>query len=240
MVEIAAVGHGAGGREGVGRKHPQPAADGGGRGREPVRRARCGAAHPRHRRAERADAVGERRLRHPAVRQRHPARAGSGRPIGLRGRIGAAAAGAARPGRELHQRRAGARSRQERQDDEVAGRRATGPADPRRRRSRSNRRCSRSPTSHRSNRPTSRPRKSRRKSRREGEEGSGTPSLPDLEALVDAAADDLNAKVKEHYDRKPSRPQRQQQAMYSGGGMQVRGSGASGKSDDSPRASSPL
>ena len=61
---------------------------------------------------------------------------------------------------------------------------------------------------------------------------AGEPSLPDLEVLVDAAADDLNAKVKEHYDRKPSRPQRQQQAMYSGGGMQVRGSGASGKSDE--------
>jgi protein TonB len=61
---------------------------------------------------------------------------------------------------------------------------------------------------------------------------AGQPSLPDLEALVDAAADDLNAKVKAHYDRKPSRPRPQQQAMYSGGGMQVRGSGASGKSDE--------
>ena len=61
---------------------------------------------------------------------------------------------------------------------------------------------------------------------------AGQPSLPDLEALVDAAADDLNEKVKEHYDRKPRRPQRQQQAMYSGGGMQVRGTGASGKSDE--------
>ena len=69
---------------------------------------------------------------------------------------------------------------------------------------------------------------------------AGQPSLPDLEALVDAAADDLNAKVKEHYDRKPSRPQRQQQAMYSGGGMQVRGSGAPANPTNSPRASSPL
>jgi protein TonB len=63
----------------------------------------------------------------------------------------------------------------------------------------------------------------------------GQPSIPDLEALVDAAADDLNEKVKEHYDRKAQRPQRQQpqqQAMYSGGGMQVRGTGASGKSDE--------
>lgn len=63
----------------------------------------------------------------------------------------------------------------------------------------------------------------------------GQPSIPDLEALVDAAADDLNQQVKAHYDRKAQRPQRQQpqqQAMYSGGGMQVRGTGASGKSDE--------
>jgi TonB family protein len=61
---------------------------------------------------------------------------------------------------------------------------------------------------------------------------AGQPSLPDLEALVDAAATDLNEQVKAHYDRKPRRQQPQQQAMYSGGGMQVRGSGASGKSDE--------
>lgn len=66
----------------------------------------------------------------------------------------------------------------------------------------------------------------------ETEREAGEPSLPSLEALVDAAADDLSRKVKEHYDRKPSRPQPQQQAMYSGGGMQVRGSGASGRSDE--------
>jgi TonB family protein len=57
-------------------------------------------------------------------------------------------------------------------------------------------------------------------------------SFPSLEALVDAAAQDLSAQVKAHYDRKPQRrPQQQQQAMYSGGGMQVRGTGAGGKSD---------
>ncbi|KAB2938261.1 MAG: energy transducer TonB [Hyphomicrobium sp.] len=70
----------------------------------------------------------------------------------------------------------------------------------------------------------------------ETEREAGQPSLPSLEALVDAAADDLSRKVKEHYDRKPSRPQPQQQAMYSGGGMQVRGSGASGKSDEFNKA----
>jgi TonB family protein len=64
------------------------------------------------------------------------------------------------------------------------------------------------------------------------EKEDGRPSLPSLEALVDAAADDLKEKVKEHYDRKPRRPQPQQQAMYSGGGMQVRGQGASGQSDE--------
>jgi protein TonB len=64
------------------------------------------------------------------------------------------------------------------------------------------------------------------------QKNAGQPSLPDLEALVDAAAEDLNEQVKEHYDRKARRPQPQRQAMYSGGGMQVRGSGASGKSDE--------
>jgi len=59
----------------------------------------------------------------------------------------------------------------------------------------------------------------------------GQPSLPDIEALLDAAADDLAEQVRAHYDRKPSRPQRQQQATFSGGGMQVRGVGAGGKSD---------
>jgi TonB family protein len=64
------------------------------------------------------------------------------------------------------------------------------------------------------------------------ERETGTSSLPSLEALVDSAADDLSAQVKAAFDRKPRRPQRQQQqAMYSGGGMQVRGTGAGGKSD---------
>ncbi len=59
-------------------------------------------------------------------------------------------------------------------------------------------------------------------------------SMPSLEALVDAAASDLSEQVKAHYDRKEMqqrRPQRQQQAMVSGGGMQVRGTGAGGRSD---------
>ena len=71
------------------------------------------------------------------------------------------------------------------------------------------------------------------------EKEDGRPSLPDLEALVDAAANDLNEKVKEHYDRKPRRPQPQQQAMYSGGGMQVRGRAPAANPTNSPRASSP-
>jgi protein TonB len=59
----------------------------------------------------------------------------------------------------------------------------------------------------------------------------GQPTLPDLDTLIDAAANDLAEKVREHYDRKPTRPQREQQATLSGGGMQVRGVGAGGKSD---------
>jgi TonB family protein len=68
----------------------------------------------------------------------------------------------------------------------------------------------------------------------EKEQDKEQSSMPSLEALVDAAASDLQEQVKAHYDRKQMqqrRPQRQQQAMFSGGGMQVRGTGAGGKSD---------
>lgn len=59
------------------------------------------------------------------------------------------------------------------------------------------------------------------------------PSLSSLEAMLDAAANDLSEQVTAYYDRKPRRPRPQprQQAMHSGGGMQVRGTGAGGKSD---------
>lgn len=60
----------------------------------------------------------------------------------------------------------------------------------------------------------------------------GQPTLPNLETMIDAAANDLAEQVREHYDRKPRRPQPQQQATYAGGGMQVRGVGAGGKSDE--------
>jgi len=60
----------------------------------------------------------------------------------------------------------------------------------------------------------------------------GEPSIPDLEALVDAAADNLAAQIKRHYEKKPQKPRPERQAMYSGGGMQIRGTGASGKSDE--------
>jgi len=61
---------------------------------------------------------------------------------------------------------------------------------------------------------------------------AGEPTLPSIEALLDAAAQDLSEQVRAHYDRKPQRRRPQQQAMYSGGGMQVRGTGAGGKSDE--------
>jgi len=67
----------------------------------------------------------------------------------------------------------------------------------------------------------------------EKEHDGGQPTLPSLEALLDAAANDLSEQVKAHYDR-PRRPQpqqQQQQAMVSGGGMKVRGVGAGGRSD---------
>jgi TonB family protein len=79
------------------------------------------------------------------------------------------------------------------------------------------------------------------KEREEAEKAeSGDPNLLDLEALVDAAAMDFQQNVKAHFEAREQarrRPQRQQQqALYSGGGMQVRGSGASGKSDEFSRS----
>lgn len=70
-----------------------------------------------------------------------------------------------------------------------------------------------------------------KKAEEEAKHEGGQPTLPDIEALLDAAADDLSAQIKAHYDRKPQRPRPQQQASVSGGGMQVRGMGAGGKSD---------
>ena len=64
----------------------------------------------------------------------------------------------------------------------------------------------------------------------------GEPSIPDLEALVDAAADDLTAQIKHHYEQKPQKAQPERQATLSGGGMQLRGTGASGKSDEFSRS----
>ena len=191
--------------------------------------------------------MGERRLRHPAVRQpRHPGCTSwaSAACRGLEAELEQAAAGAR--GQDatsisvelVPDPDKNAKTKKWRDDAQQ------GPGPIPRRRNRSSRRCSRSPTSrHRSSRPRSRPRRSRRRRKsltEKATEGSRAASLPDLEALVDAAADDLNAKVKAHYDRKPSRPQPQQQAMYSGGGMQVRGSRRlEANPTNSPRASSP-
>jgi TonB family protein len=58
-----------------------------------------------------------------------------------------------------------------------------------------------------------------------------SPMLLDIDSLVDAAAQDLKNKIDRAFARKPQKRQREQQAMVSGGGMQVRGMGASGKSD---------
>lgn len=58
-----------------------------------------------------------------------------------------------------------------------------------------------------------------------------SPMLLDIDSLVDAAAQDLKNKIDRAFAKKPQKQQREQQAMASGGGMQVRGMGASGKSD---------
>ena len=57
------------------------------------------------------------------------------------------------------------------------------------------------------------------------------PTLPDLETLVDAAAADLDRKIKRAFEKKPQKPREERQAVAPGGAMQLRGTGASGKSD---------
>jgi protein TonB len=59
----------------------------------------------------------------------------------------------------------------------------------------------------------------------------GSPMLLDLESLVDAAAADLTRKIDRAFAKKPQKERRQQQAVVAGGGMKVRGTGASGRSD---------
>ncbi len=59
----------------------------------------------------------------------------------------------------------------------------------------------------------------------------GSPMLLDIDSLVDAAAADFKRNLDHALSKKPQKEHRQQQAMLSGGGMQVRGTGASGKSD---------
>jgi len=66
------------------------------------------------------------------------------------------------------------------------------------------------------------------------------PTLPDLDTLVDAAAADLDRKIKQALDRKQQlqrqREQQQRQAAAPGGALQIRGSGASGRSDPFSRS----
>jgi TonB family protein len=55
--------------------------------------------------------------------------------------------------------------------------------------------------------------------------------LLDIDSLVDAAASDFKRNLEHALAKKPQKQRREQQATLSGGGMQVRGKGASGKSD---------
>ena len=57
------------------------------------------------------------------------------------------------------------------------------------------------------------------------------PMLLDIDSLVDAAASDFKRNLEHALAKKPQKQRREQQATLSGGGMQVRGKGASGKSD---------
>lgn len=58
----------------------------------------------------------------------------------------------------------------------------------------------------------------------------GSPMLLDVDSLVDAAAADLDRKIERAYRKKPQKARRQQQAVIAGG-VQVRGKGASDRSD---------
>jgi TonB family protein len=64
----------------------------------------------------------------------------------------------------------------------------------------------------------------------------GSPMLLDIESLVDAAAADLTQKIDRAFAKKPQKKQREQQAVMAGGGMKVRGTGASGRSDPFTRS----
>jgi protein TonB len=64
------------------------------------------------------------------------------------------------------------------------------------------------------------------------------PTLPDLDTLVDAAAADLDRKIKQALDKKQQqqKERQQRQAVAPGGGLQIRGTGASGRSDPFSRS----
>ncbi len=70
------------------------------------------------------------------------------------------------------------------------------------------------------------------------QEKTFAPALPDLNTLVDAAAADLDRKIKEHLERKQQKQQqqRQRQAAAPIGGLQLRGTGAAGRSDPFSRS----
>ena len=65
-----------------------------------------------------------------------------------------------------------------------------------------------------------------------------SPSLPDLDTLVDAAAADLDRKIKQALEKKQQQQKERQlrQAVAPGGGLQIRGTGASGRSDPFSRS----
>jgi protein TonB len=68
-----------------------------------------------------------------------------------------------------------------------------------------------------------------------------SPTVPDINTLIDAAAADLDRKIKEHLEQQKQRQQQRQrqearQAVAPGGPMQIRGTGASGRSDPFSRS----
>ncbi len=73
------------------------------------------------------------------------------------------------------------------------------------------------------------------------QEHNFSPTLPDINTLVDAATADLDRKIKEHLEQQKQRQQQRQrqqerQAVAPGGPLQIRGTGASGRSDPFSRS----
>ncbi len=84
--------------------------------------------------------------------------------------------------------------------------------------------------------PKVEPKEETKEETKEEKRDADSPMLLDIDSLVDAAAQDFKRNLDHALAKRPQKKQREQQAMLSGGGMQVRGTGASGRSDPFSRS----